>query len=62
MKKHVAETFQSRRSTLVEVRLRLSHRRRNHEGRLSAHLEDASRRDYAGGLVYIASGTKGKEP
>lgn len=25
-------------------------------------LEDVSRRDYAGGLVYIASGTKGKEP
>jgi hypothetical protein len=25
-------------------------------------LEDVSRRDYAGGLVYIASGTKRKEP
>jgi len=25
-------------------------------------LEDVSRRDYLGGLVYIASGTKGKEP
>jgi SAM-dependent methyltransferase len=25
-------------------------------------LEDVSRHDYLGGLVYIASGTKGKEP
>jgi len=25
-------------------------------------LEDVSRRDYAGGLVYIASGMKAKEP
>ncbi|MGA2284891.1 MAG: class I SAM-dependent methyltransferase [Dehalococcoidia bacterium] len=29
---------------------------------LPALLEDVSRRDYAGGLVYIASGTKRKEP
>ncbi len=29
---------------------------------LPALLEDVSRRDYAGGLVYIANGTKGKQP